>query len=120
MIRCEVAFGSRVRPCLLETLEDEEATQVWLRCETNGRRALLPVGVAQISEALKQQCLVALSDSQAVPGESLGQRMGRRAAESPEMVNARLWIERQQALQMLSRGAKSGGLGYCYGRGYGK
>lgn len=121
----EVTFtaAGRTRSCFLIGV-NEDGSQVTLLCfvGNDARYADVDTGRVQIEETRKQRCLVAYSDSQAVPGETRAQRMGRLAQESPEVSNARRWAERQKIAQvaqgMVNRGARAGSLGYYAGRGY--
>ena len=101
-VRCWVSWKGGTRFCVLESLEDEDGSQAWLRDENTGKRALVPVSRIQTADATQQTCLVAFSNAQAKPGETLGERMGRQAGESPDVINARLWAARQ----LVNRGAR--------------
>ena len=102
-VRCWVSWKGGTRFCVLESLEDADAGQAWLRDENTGKRSLVPVSRIQTAQATQQTCLVALSNAQVKPGETLGERMGRQASESPDVINARLWAARQLT---LNRGAR--------------
>ena len=95
---CWIEAAGRTRFCSFVGAS-EDGSLVTLRTYVGGDAKYADVAVSRVhvADATRQKCLLAYSQSQAKPGETLGARMGRQASESVDVINARLWAARQLA-----------------------